>query len=173
MSVRVRFAPSPTGFLHVGGARTALFNYLFARKYKGHFILRIEDTDQERHQEEAIASIIENLKCLGLNYDEGPALQKGQWTDQGPYAPYRQKERLSIYKDHALKLIEQGKAYYCFMSPEEEAEQKAKALKDNKTWRVSSPYRDLDVQSAKKKIQQGGKYCIRFKNSRKQSPLCD
>lgn len=170
MSVRVRFAPSPTGYLHVGGARTALFNYLFAKKQKGTFILRIEDTDQDRHQESSITSILENLKWLGLDWDEGPFYQNGKWKDEGPYAPYRQKDRLSIYKTQSLKLIEQGLAYYCFMSSEKEAQQKAQSIKENKTWRVSSPYRNLDLVSAKKRIQQGQKYCIRFKTPETKNP---
>lgn len=163
MSVRVRFAPSPTGYLHVGGARTALFNYLFAKKHKGSFILRIEDTDQDRHQEEALYPLLENLKWLGLDWDEGPLLQKGELKSIGAHAPYRQKDRLAIYKEQALKLIKKGKAYYCFMSPEEEAQQKEKAIKEERAWRVSSPYREFPLKSAEEKIQQGQKFCIRFK----------
>lgn len=170
MSVRVRFAPSPTGYLHVGGARTALFNYLFAKSQKGSFILRIEDTDQERHQETAIASVMDNLNWLGLKWDEGPVLQGEQVKNQGPYAPYRQKERLSLYREHALKLIEQGKAYYCFMSPEEEALQKKQTIKTGRIWRASSPYRDLSLNLAQKKIQQGEKHCIRFKTPETHHP---
>lgn len=164
MSVRVRFAPSPTGSLHVGGARTALFNYLFAKKHKGSFVLRIEDTDQERHQEDSILPLLENLKWLGLEWEEGPLPDKIS-SYKGDYAPYRQRERLSIYKKQALSLIEQGKAYYCFMSLEEEARQKEKAISQGKTWRVSSPYRDLPLKSAEEKIKKGEKFCIRFKSS--------
>ena len=167
MSVRVRFAPSPTGWLHVGGARTALFNYLFAKKNKGSFILRVEDTDQDRHQEEALRPILESLKWLGLDWDEGPSLQNKQLKSIGPHAPYRQKDRLAIYKKYAEQLISQGKAYYCFMSPEEEAQQKAKALKEEKAWRVSSPYRNLPLKSAKENIKQEKSFCIRFKTPEK------
>ena len=163
MSVRVRFAPSPTGYLHVGGARTALFNYLFAQKNKGSFILRIEDTDQDRHQEEAIFSLLESLKWLGLEWDEGPLFHKGQLSSKGLHAPYRQKDRLPIYKEKAKQLIIKGKAYYCFMSPEEEAQQKAKAIEKEQAWRVSSPYRNFSLAEAEKRIQQGDKACIRFK----------
>lgn len=169
MSVRVRFAPSPTGYLHVGGARTALFNYLFAKHSKGSFILRIEDTDQDRHQEEAIFPLLESLDWLGLDWDEGPLAYKGQLTSKGLHAPYRQKDRLPIYKKKALELIKQGKAYYCFMSPEEETQQKEKAIQEGKAWRVSSLYRDFPLTSAEKKIQEGDKACIRFKTPEKKT----
>ncbi len=110
--VRVRFAPSPTGYLHIGNARTALFNYLFARKNNGKFILRIEDTDTERSKKEYKESIIEDLKWLGLSWDEGP-------DTGGPYGPYIQTERLHLYRDYAEKLISEGKAYRCWCTKEE------------------------------------------------------
>ena len=162
--VRVRFAPSPTGYLHVGGARTALFNYLFAKQYQGSFVLRVEDTDKNRHQEESLFPLLEHLKWLGLDWDEGPVLDnKGNLSEKGPYVPYRQKDRLSIYKKQALKLIQQGQAYYCFMTPEEEVMQKAKALKQNQPFRVSSPYRNVPLAEAEEKIKQKIPFCIRFK----------
>ncbi len=102
--VRVRFAPSPTGALHIGGAHTALFNWLWARKNNGKFVLRIEDTDRQRSTKEYEKTILDGLKCLGLYWDEGPDVG-------GEYGPYRQSERLSIYREHALKLLEEGKAY--------------------------------------------------------------
>src|SRR5690242_1655910 len=101
---RVRFAPSPTGYLHIGGARTALFNWLYARKTGGTFVLRIEDTDQERSTEASMRTILESMKWLGLDWDEGP--EKG-----GAHGPYTQMERLAIYKEHAEKLMAEGKAY--------------------------------------------------------------
>lgn len=110
--IRVRFAPSPTGFLHIGNARTALFNYLFARKNDGKFILRIEDTDTERSKKEYEESIIEDLKWLGLSWDEGPDIN-------GPCGPYRQTERLQLYRDYTNKLISEGKAYKCWCTKEE------------------------------------------------------
>ena len=167
MSVRVRFAPSPTGHLHVGGARTALFNYLFAKNNKGSFILRIEDTDQDRHQEIALLPLLENLKWLGLDWDEGPVAHKGELKSKGPHSPYRQKDRLSIYREKAKQLIFEEKAYYCFMSLEEEAQQKKKAIEKGRAWRVSSPYKHLPLIEAQKKIQQGEKACIRFKMTEK------
>ena len=108
---RVRFAPSPTGYLHVGGLRTALYNFLFARKYSGTFVLRIEDTDRNRYVEGAVENLIKALNWAGLQYDEGPEVG-------GNFGPYLQSERLEIYKKYADELIEKGKAYYCFCSPE-------------------------------------------------------
>ncbi len=108
---RVRFAPSPTGYLHVGGLRTALYNFLFARKYNGTFVLRIEDTDRNRYVEGAVENLIKALNWAGLQYDEGPEVG-------GNFGPYLQSERLEIYKKYADELIEKGKAYYCFCSPE-------------------------------------------------------
>lgn len=108
---RVRFAPSPTGYLHVGGLRTALYNFLFARKYNGTFVLRIEDTDRNRYVEGAVENLIKALNWAGLQYDEGPEVG-------GNFGPYLQSERLEIYKKYANELIEKGKAYYCFCSPE-------------------------------------------------------
>ena len=109
-NIRVRFAPSPTGYLHVGGLRTALYNYLFAKKNNGKFILRIEDTDRNRYVEGAVENLIKALKWAGLDYDEGP-------DAAGNFGPYMQSERLDIYK-HAEELIEKGNAYYCFCAPE-------------------------------------------------------
>ena len=101
--VRVRFAPSPTGYLHIGGARTALFNWLFARKMGGKLILRIEDTDIERLKEDSVSQILTSLKWLGINWDEGP--EAG-----GEYGPYYQSERFDIYKKYAQQLLDEGKA---------------------------------------------------------------
>jgi glutamyl-tRNA synthetase len=108
---RVRFAPSPTGYLHVGGLRTALYNYLFAKRNNGTFVLRIEDTDRNRYVEGAVENLISALKWAGLHFDEGPEVG-------GNYGPYMQSQRLDIYKKYADLLIEKGKAYYCFCTPE-------------------------------------------------------
>jgi glutamyl-tRNA synthetase len=110
--VRVRFAPSPTGYLHIGGARTAIYNWLFAKQNKGKFILRIEDTDIERHVEESLSSILQSLKWLGLQWDEGP-------ETGGPFGPYYQSQRIDIYKRYASILLENRNAYRCFCSPQE------------------------------------------------------
>jgi len=183
MSVRVRFAPSPTGYLHVGGARTALFNYLFAKKNKGSFVLRLEDTDQDRNQESALVPLLESLDWLGISPDEGLFLQKPNFwqsffkkasaykiKSKGTYAPYRQKDRLSIYKEKALDLIKNEKAYYCFMTEEEEAEQKEQAIAKAESFRVSSPYRDLEPSKAQQKIKNGEAFCIRFKTTNSKHP---
>jgi glutamyl-tRNA synthetase len=111
MSVRVRFAPSPTGYLHVGGARTALFNWLFARRHGGTFVLRIEDTDVERSSAEMVEGILDGMRWLGLSWDEGPIVG-------GPHAPYFQSERLDRYQAMAARLVAEGKAYYCYCTPE-------------------------------------------------------
>ena len=110
--MRVRFAPSPTGHLHVGNARTALYNWLLARGRGGTFILRIEDTDRERSTAESERAILNDLRWLGLTWDEGPDVG-------GPCGPYRQSERLALYHDHAQQLLAIGRAYYCFCTPEQ------------------------------------------------------
>jgi len=117
----VRFAPSPTGYLHIGGVRTALFNWLWARKTGGAFVLRIEDTDQERSTRESVAVIFESLRWLGLEWDEGPIVG-------GAHGPYTQMERLAVYKEYAEKLIASRKAYRCYCTKEELDAQRA-ALK--------------------------------------------
>lgn len=109
--IRTRFAPSPTGFLHVGGLRTALYDYLYARQNKGVFVLRIEDTDQKRLVPGAVENLIKTLKWAGIDYDEGP-------FKEGPYGPYVQSQRLDLYKKYALQLLEKGEAYYCFCTPQ-------------------------------------------------------
>ena len=109
--VRVRFAPSPTGYLHIGGARTALFNWLFAKKHNGKLVLRIEDTDTERLKEDSVSQILTSLKWLGLNWDEGPEVG-------GEVGPYYQSERREIYSKVAEQLLEEGKAYYSLCTSE-------------------------------------------------------
>ncbi|AXC10809.1 Glutamyl-tRNA synthetase [Acidisarcina polymorpha] len=122
---RVRFAPSPTGLLHVGNARTALYNWLYARHTGGDFILRIEDTDLERSEERHEAQLMQDLQWMGLAWDEGPELSG---AGGGPHGPYRQSERLEIYREHTARLLAEGKAYRCFCTPEElEAERKLAA----------------------------------------------
>lgn len=116
--VRTRFAPSPTGFVHVGNFRTALFAYLFARHNNGVFVYRVEDTDQARKVEGAVENLIQVFATMGIEFDEGPRIQKGQVIEVGEHGPYVQSKRLSIYKDHAQQLVDQGKAYYCFCSPQ-------------------------------------------------------
>src|SRR5215208_2659629 len=110
--IRVRYAPSPTGRLHVGGVRTALFNWLFARKNRGTFVLRIEDTDLERSTEESVEQLGRSMRWIGLDWDEGP--EAG-----GPHPPYRQSERFDLYREAARKLLDSGAAYYDFATPED------------------------------------------------------
>src|SRR5215471_128080 len=114
MTVRTRFAPSPTGYLHIGGVRTALFNWLYARKNGGQFILRIDDTDQGRNQPEALQPILDGFKWLGLNWDEGPEIG-------GPCGPYFQSEKLARYQEAVRQLIDKGLAYWYYATPEETA----------------------------------------------------
>jgi glutamyl-tRNA synthetase len=126
-NVRVRFAPSPTGALHIGGVRTALFNWLFARHHKGTFILRIEDTDQARSTDESIRIIIDGMKWIGMDWDEGPTVQP-----DGAVKGYRQTERMDIYREYADRLLRENKAYYCYCSPEELDMRRKKAMADGK-----------------------------------------
>ena len=118
---RLRFAPSPTGYLHVGGARTALFNWLFARRHGGTFVLRIEDTDAERSSWEMVAGIVEGLRWLGLDWDEGP--EAG-----GAYGPYFQSERLDRYRLMAERLVTDRHAYYCYCQPDRLQKQREQAV---------------------------------------------
>jgi glutamyl-tRNA synthetase len=126
VTTRVRFAPSPTGYLHIGGVRTALFNWLWARKTRGSFILRIEDTDRERSTEESVGVILDSMKWLGLTWDEGPEVG-------GPHGPYMQMERLALYAEYAQRLIRERKAYRCYCTKEElEAQRQALRARDPK-----------------------------------------
>jgi nondiscriminating glutamyl-tRNA synthetase len=159
--VRVRFAPSPTGYLHVGGARTALYNYLYAKKNNGKFILRIEDTDQARSTEESLKMVIEDLVWLGLNWDEGPDAQS--LKDKGSYGPYRQSQRLEIYKKVANELLAKSKAYYCFLTDEELDKQRELLKAQGKPPHVQSPYADWPMEKALEKIAGGEKAVVRFK----------
>lgn len=159
--VRVRFAPSPTGYLHVGGARSALFNYLFAKKNNGKFILRIEDTDQARSTEESLKMMIQDLKWLGLNWDEGPHPET--LLDMGDFGPYKQSVRQDIYQKVALELLEAGKAYYCFMTDEELEAAREKLKAQGLQPHVESPYENMSLSDAREKIKQGEKAVVRFK----------
>lgn len=153
--VRVRFAPSPTGYLHIGGARTALFNYLFARKNNGKFILRIEDTDFERSNKEYEEVIMRDLRWLGLEWDEGPDIG-------GPYKPYRQSERLDLYKEYANKLIQEGKAYYCYCTEEELEVQRKLQLKEKKPPIYDRRCLNLTDKKRQEYINEGRKPSVRF-----------
>ncbi len=155
--VRVRFAPSPTGKLHVGGARTAIFNWAFARANKGTFILRIEDTDPERSTEENTQVILRAMRWMGLDWDEGPEVG-------GDFGPYAQTERLEMYKQAAQKLWDEGRAYPCFCSAEQlAADKKAAQERKDPFQGYQRRCRDLDPDEARARIAAGEKYVLRIK----------
>lgn len=161
MSVRLRFAPSPTGHLHVGGARTALYNYLYAKKLGGKFILRIEDTDLERSTEEALKMQIADLVWLGLTWDEG--IDPKTHESFGPHGPYRQSLRKPIYQEHAQQLLKSGKAYYDFRTDEELDALKQKAEAEGGFHRTSRPEKIFSNEEAQIRIANGEKAAVRFK----------
>jgi len=154
--VRTRMAPSPTGLLHIGGARAALFNYLFAKKNEGSFILRIEDTDSERSLPEFEKNILESFKWLWIEWDEGPDIE-------GKYGPYRQSERTDIYKKYIEKLIAEDKAYYCFCSQQELEAQRQYQMSQGLAPRYSGKCANLDKETVKKYLAEGKPTIIRFR----------
>jgi glutamyl-tRNA synthetase len=154
--VRVRFAPSPTGFLHVGGLRTALYNYLFAKHNGGAFVLRIEDTDQTRKVEGAVENLISTLDWAGIRYDEGP-------HREGKHGPYIQSDRLEIYRRHARQLVEEGKAYYCFCTPERLEEARRRQLAAKLSPSYDRHCRDLPANEVERRLAQGENHVVRMK----------
>ncbi|MDE3058768.1 MAG: glutamate--tRNA ligase [Bacteroidota bacterium] len=155
-TIRTRFAPSPTGFLHVGGLRTALYNYLLAKKESGSFILRIEDTDQSRKVEGAMENLIETLHWAGIEFDEGPG-------KEGEFGPYIQSQRLTTYQHYAHRLVEEGRAYYCFCTPErlEEVRRKQIAQKINPSY--DRRCRSLTKEETVQRRKAGETFVIRMK----------
>lgn len=149
--VRVRFAPSPTGYLHIGGARTALYNWLFARKHKGTFILRIEDTDTERSTQSSIDEILDGMRWLGINWDEGP---------------YYQSERIAQHQETARRLLETGHAYKCFCTREDLEAKREHALKEKIDNKYDGSCRNLSPEELKKREERGMPYVVRFKTPR-------
>ena len=164
--VRVRIAPSPSGNLHIGTARTALFNYLFAKKNNGKFVLRIEDTDAERTSQEYIDNIFDSLKALGLNWDEGPDVG-------GPYGPYTQSERFDIYPKYIQKLLDSGFAYECFCTPEELEAEKEEATRNKKPYVYSKKCENLTEEEKAKLRAEGRKPAIRFNIAKAQKAFHD
>ena len=155
-NVRVRFAPSPTGYLHVGGLRTALYNYLFAKHHRGTLVLRIEDTDQTRYIEGAAENLIKTLKACGIGHDEGPDVG-------GEYGPYTQSERLEIYKNHGQQLIESGHAYYCFCTPEDLEKMREEQIARGLNPKYDGRCKNLDSDEVSRKIGKGIPHVIRLK----------
>jgi len=153
--IRVRYAPSPTGYIHIGNLRTALYNYLFARHNDGDFIVRIEDTDRTRYVPGAVENLIATLKWVGLDYDEGP-------DTGGPYAPYYQSERLAIYKEHAEYLINNKKAYYCFCSAERLDTLRAEQKKNNQDTKYDKLCLHLSEEEVKKNLAEGQPHVVRL-----------
>ncbi len=145
--MRVRIAPSPTGYLHIGTARTALYNWLLARKHKGTFVLRIEDTDVERSSQEMVDVILESLKWLGLDWDEGP---------------YFQSRRVEIYRRYAERLLKEGKAYCCYCTPEELKERREQAIREGRAWKYDRKCLYLSEEEKRKLEKEGRPRAIRF-----------
>jgi len=161
--IRVRFAPSPTGYMHIGNFRTALYTYLFAKKNDGDFILRVEDTDKKRFVPDALEKLINILNWAGFEYSEGVYLEEGKIIQRGDYGPYIQSERLEIYQKYAQKLVEKGKAYYCFCSPE-----RLEEMRNLQTAQKKAPMYDrsclkLSSEEIAEKLKNNEPYVIRQK----------
>jgi glutamyl-tRNA synthetase/nondiscriminating glutamyl-tRNA synthetase len=159
--IRVRFAPSPTGLLHVGNARTALYNWLFARRMGGKFILRIEDTDLEHSDVRYEKKIMEDMIWLGLDWDEGPL--EGEKGEKGAYGPYRQSQRLDVYAQHTQFLLKAGKAYRCFCTPEELEEERKIAIANHRPQIYSGKCRSLTDKKIAANLSSGMSYAVRLK----------
>lgn len=159
--IRTRFAPSPTGFLHVGGARTALFNYLYAKAKGGKFLLRIEDTDQDRSTEESFKTILESLDWLGIHHDEGPGVG-------GAYGPYVQSERIGIYKEHTEKLLQSNQAYRCFCTVEDLEAKKKQSEAMSVAYVYDGTCSNLTEKEIQTKLDAKLPYSIRFRTPQKQ-----
>ncbi|MGD0153563.1 MAG: glutamate--tRNA ligase [Thermacetogeniaceae bacterium] len=153
--IRVRFAPSPTGSLHIGGARTALFNWFFARHHNGTFVLRIEDTDLDRSTDESARGIVSALRWLGLDWDEGPEIG-------GDFGPYFQSQRLAFYQEAVNRLLEQGQAYYCYCTQEELSERRQEAMKSGRAPRYDGRCRHLTKEERARLEQDGRHPALRF-----------
>jgi nondiscriminating glutamyl-tRNA synthetase len=158
--VRTRFAPSPTGFLHIGGARTTLYNWLYARRHGGDFVLRIEDTDEVRSTDESVTAILDSISWLGLNWDEGPT--DGE-HDRGPHAPYFQMKRVDIYRKYLNQLLDAGRAYKCYCTKEELEEMRRLAQLEKRPPRYDGRCRALTDAQRKANEAAGKKFSIRFK----------
>ena len=156
MSNRYRFPPSPTGHLHVGNVRTALYNWLMARQEGGEFVLRIEDTDVERSTRESEEALLRDLRWLGIDWDEGPGVG-------GSCEPYRQSEREDTYREHAARLLDEGLAYFCFCSPDELKAERERALKEGRPPRYSGKCRSIAPEEARRRVEGGEPAALRFR----------
>ena len=154
--IRLRFAPSPTGYLHVGGARTALFNWLHARKTGGVFVLRIEDTDTERSSDEMVSGILSSLTWLGLDWDEGPGVG-------GPHAPYFQSQRVGRHRAAAERLVTTGHAYYCYCHPDDIAARREAAERAGGGWIYDRRCLALPAEELRRNAEAGMPRAIRFR----------
>lgn len=163
MSNRVRFAPSPTGYVHVGSLRTALYDYMFAKKSGGKYVLRIEDTDRTRLVDDALENLINAFKWADIMHDEGPFLDQGQWVQKGDFGPYVQSQRLDTYRPYVDQLLASGHAYYCFCSKD----RLDKVREANKAKGIISGYdghcRDAELAQAQKRVDAGESYVVRMK----------
>jgi len=159
MSIRVRIAPSPSGFLHIGTAKMALFNWLYARKEGGNFILRLEDTDAERTDEQYVQAMCEGFRWLGIDWDEGPLF--GDEPEKGPFGPYRQSQRRALYQQEAGRLLAEGKAFKCFLSKEELEAIREQAKADKSTTAFRSPWRDATAEAVQ--AQGDAPHTVRFR----------
>jgi nondiscriminating glutamyl-tRNA synthetase len=168
--IRTRFAPSPTGHLHIGTVRTALFPFLFSRKNKGTFILRVEDTDLERSKKEWEDELLKGLSWMNISWEEGPVLNG---PDVGPHAPYRQSERTGIYRKYLEKMLENGQAYYCFCPKEEVEAEKQYLMSIGEAPVYRGKCRDLPKETVEKYLQEGRPSVIRFKTTSNQKIAFD
>ena len=164
--VRLRFPPSPTGPLHIGNARTALFNYLFAKKNKGSLVLRIEDTDKERSELKWVQEIIEELKWLGIEWDEGPDID-------GKFGPYKQSQRLDIYKKYLEKLFKENKVYYCFCGQEELEAKRQEQMSRGAAPKYDGKCKNLSKDVIENNLKEGKQCVIRFKVANKKIKFKD
>ncbi len=164
MTVRTRYAPSPTGYLHVGGAWMAFFNWLFARHDRGQFVLRVEDTDRSRSTEAYETSILEDLRWLGIDWDEGPDIG-------GPYGPYRQTERGPLYRQHARMLLDAGAAYRCYCTPEELEADRQRAQAEHRPYRYSGRCRDLSPEERARLEAEERRSALRFRVHEGRPPI--
>lgn len=165
MTTRVRFAPSPTGYVHIGSLRTALYNYLYAKQKKGIYVLRIEDTDQTRLVEDALVNLLKVMDWAGVIHDEGAKLERDGVTtiDTGRFGPYTQSHRLGLYKQYIKQLIDQGDAYCCFCTKERMEKVREEQKANGETPRYDGLCRDIDKEEAQKRIDSGEPYVVRMK----------